>query len=269
MRVAILGAGVIGRCLAHALVARGDDVIAVRRTPQPAEPHLTWLAADLQHLEPHQLEGPLDAVVLCVAPSPGDSYDSTYPPGARAALALARHHDSTHLVSTSSTGVYGGRDGEVVTEASLRRGGPPSLLESEDVLLGADRPGTTVLRVAGLYGPGRDPRDRYREPSRLPNGGAHWVNLVHHHDVVGAILLALTWRGAARVLNVADGAPTLAKDICRHLAALDGRDADALHFPPTAPSARSNQRIDVTALRATGWRPRYPSFREGFAHGLE
>ncbi len=237
-------------------------MVAVRRSPRAPEARLTWLAADLQHLEPGRIEGPVDAVVLSVAPGTGDSYAGTYPPGARAALALARHHAARHLVYTSSTGVYGERDGAVVTEQSPRQGGPPELLEAEDLLLGAALPGTTVLRVAGLYGPGRDPRSRYRDPAQLPSGGRHWVNLVHHDDVAAALEGALAWSGPPRVLNVSDGAPTLASDVCRHLAQAEGR---SLVFTPTAPSTRSNQRVDVSALRATGWAPRYPSFREGFA----
>ncbi|MDX2012154.1 MAG: NAD(P)H-binding protein [Myxococcaceae bacterium] len=268
MHVIILGAGAIGRTLARRLVARGNEVIAVRRTPQPSEPSLTWLSVDLQHLDPASIPGPIDAIVLCVAPGAGDGYAATYPPAARAAVALARHHQTKHLVYTSSTGIYGGRDGEVVTETSPRTGGPPELLETEDLLLTADLPGTTVLRVAGLYGPGRDPRDRYRDPSRLPNGGNHWVNLVHHEDVAASIEHALRWAGPARVLNVADGTPTLAREICRHLAAVEGRDPHALVFSDTPPSARSNQRIDTSALRASGWAPRFPSFREGFSAGL-
>jgi nucleoside-diphosphate-sugar epimerase len=264
MRVAILGAGTVGLTVARLLIARGDQVLAVRRTPQPPEPHLTWLTADLQHLMPSDVPGPLDAVVLCVAPSGSDTYGSTYPPAVRTALALA----AKHLVYTSSTGVYGGREGESMTETSPRRGGPPELLEAEDLLLTSQHSGITVLRVAGLYGPGRDPRGRYRDAARLPNGGEHWVNLVHHHDVASAILQVLPWTGAPRVLNLSDGSPTLAREVCRHLAQVEGRDPKSLTFPPTAPSARSNQRIDTTALRSTGWSPRYPSFREGFAHGL-
>ncbi|MDP2275428.1 MAG: NAD(P)H-binding protein [Archangium sp.] len=265
MRIVILGAGTIGLHLARRLIERGDEVVAVRRSRRPPQARLTWLAADLQHLEPGSIQGPVDAVVLTVAPGTGDSYAATYPPGARAALALARHHAAGHLVYTSSTGVYGERDGAVVTEQSPRRGGPPELLEAEDLLLGAGLPGTTVLRVAGLYGPGRDPRARYRDPAHLPNGGRHWVNLVHHDDVAAALEGALDGSGPPRVFNVSDGAPTLASDVCRHLAQAEGRSPAALVSPPTAPSVRSNQRVDVSALRATGWTPRYPSFREGFA----
>jgi nucleoside-diphosphate-sugar epimerase len=268
MHVVILGAGTIGLELAGALIPLGHEVLAVRRTPGADAPGLSWLAADVQRLEVATITRPVDAVVLCIAPGPGDTYANTYPPAARAAVALARHHGARHLVYTSSTGVYGGRDGAIVTEATPRNGGPAQLLDAEDTVLEAGLAGTTVFRVAGLYGPGRDPRGRYRDPAALPNGGAHWVNLVHHADVASAITHALSWTGPARVLNLADGSPTLAKDLCRHLAEIEGRDATALSFAPTAPSARSNQRVDITALRATGWTPRFPSFREGFAQGL-
>jgi nucleoside-diphosphate-sugar epimerase len=268
MRVIILGAGTIGLHLARRLVDRGDEVVAVRRSVRPSEARLTWLAADLQHLDAARVSGPVDAVVLSVAPGSGDSYAATYPPGARAALALVRQHSARHLVYTSSTGVYGERDGAVVTEQSPRRGGPPELLEAEDLLLAAGLTGTTVLRVAGLYGPGRDPRPRYRDPAKLPSGGRHWVNLVHHDDVASAIELSLSWLGPPRALNVSDGAPTLARDLCRYLAQTEGRAPETLVFPETAPSARSNQRVDVAALRATGWAPSYPSFRQGFASNL-
>jgi nucleoside-diphosphate-sugar epimerase len=265
MRVVILGAGTIGLQLARRLIDRGDEVVAVRRAPGSAQPGLTWLAADLQRFDAGLITGPVDAVVLTIAPGAGDSYAATYPPAARTAVELARRHGARQLIYTSSTGVYGEREGGVVTEESPRRGGPAELLDAEDLLLGAGLAGTTVFRVAGLYGPGRDPRPRYRDPALLPSGGRHWVNLVHHEDVAAALEHALAWSGPPRVLNLSDGAPTLARDVCLNLAAVEGRSPETLVFPETAPSARSNQRVDVTALRASGWAPKYPSFREGFS----
>jgi nucleoside-diphosphate-sugar epimerase len=98
--------------------------------------------------------------------------------------------------------------------------------------------------------------------------GAYWVNLAHRDDIVGAVLGAMHHEGDARVLNVADGAPAQAADIARWLATSAGRDASALVFDGDGVPARSNQRVANAALLATGWRPEYPSFREGFARGL-
>ncbi len=272
LRLAVLGAGYIGSATARALAARGDLVWAVRRRAHPPEPGITWLAGDITSGVIEGLPASLDAVVLAVAPSgPGDDYERIYPPAARAAAVLARAHSARALVYTSSTGVYGERDGAWVDEATPARGeGPGSraLIEAEQVLLGADLTGVTVLRVAGIYGPGRDPRPRFAQADQLPMHGAYWVNLAHRDDIVRAILGMLEHTGEARVLNVADGAPTQAADIARWLAAEAGGDPNALRFDHGAPLSRSNQRVANAALCATGWRPAYLSFREGFRDGL-
>ena len=271
-RIAVLGAGYVGRAVATTLVQAGHAVWAVRRTPQPPQPGLTWLAGDIASGPVPGMPAALDAVVLTVAPSGlADSYDRVYPPSARAALALARTTGAGTVTYTSSTGVYGGRDGAWITEASARAGEGPgnaALKAAEDALLESGMAGVSVLRVAGIYGPGRDPRGRFADPARLPMRGAYWVNFAHQHDIVAAIVGALAHAGPPRVLNVADGTPTQAADIARWLAAARGADPAALVFADAGAPSRSNQRISNAALVATGWQARYPSFREGFTSGL-
>ena len=272
LRVAVLGAGYVGGAVARALAARGDVVWAVRRRSHPPEAGITWLAGDVASSMVAGLPASLDAIVLAVAPSGGlDSYDRVYPPAARAAVALARTTGARALVYTSSTGVYGERDGGWVDESTPARGEGPgnrALIEAEQLLLTSGLIGVTVLRVAGIYGPGRDPRPRFADTGQLPMRGAYWVNLAHRDDIVRAILDSVHYPGESRILNVADGAPTQAAEIARWLAVQDGRDPDALRFDGNAPLARSNQRVATAALLATGWQPGFPSFREGFLHGL-
>lgn len=271
-RIAVLGAGYVGGTAARALAARGDMVWAVRRRAIAPESGITWLAGDVTSGTITGLPASLDALVLGVAPGRGlDSYDRIYPPAARAAVALARATGARALVYTSSTGVYGGRDGAWVDEATPVRGEGPgnrALIEAEHALLTSGLPGVTVLRLAGIYGPGRDPRPRFADAGQLPMRGEYWVNLAHRDDIVRAILDAVLHGGDPRVLNVADGSPTQAAEITRWLAAQAGRDPSELHFDGTGTLARSNQRVATTALLATGWRPAYPSFREGMLHGL-
>lgn len=254
------------------MVARGDRVWAVRRRVQAPEPGITWLAGDVTTGVIPGFPEALDAVVLAVAPSgAGDEYDRIYPPAARAAVALARASGARALAYTSSTGVYGEREGGWVDESTPVRGEGPgnrALIEAEQQLMGSGLSGVTVLRVAGIYGPGRDPRPRFARTDQLPMRGEYWVNLAHRDDIVRAILDAVAYTGTARVLNVADGAPTQAADIARWLAVQAGRDPAELRFTGDGALARSNQRVATAALRATGWRPAYPSFREGLLHGL-
>lgn len=271
-RIAVLGAGYIGTAVARALVASEHRVWAVRRQPAAAHDGITWLAGDLTAGTVPGLPETLDAVVLSVAPSgSGDSYAETYPPAARTALALAGRSGARALVYTSSTGVYGEREGGWVGESSVRRGAGPgnaALIEAEDVLLQSGSLGTTVLRVAGIYGPGRDPRGRYAQPGMLPMRGQYWTNLAHQADIVTAIIASLSFDGTPRALNVSDGHPALAADVARWCAAERGEDPSRLMFTNDAPLGRSNQRVSNAALLATGWIPQFPSFREGFRRGL-
>ncbi len=270
-QIAVLGAGYVGGAVARALTDRGDQVWAVRRRPHADESGITWLEGDLAGGPVRGLPPRLDAVILTVAPSgEDDSYADTYPPAARRALQLTREHGAGTLTYTSSTGVYGGMDGAWVDEASPRdgQGSTLALIAAEDLLLGSAVPGVTVLRVAGIYGPGRDPRARFTKASALPMRGEYWVNLAHREDIVAAILQTLDRTGEPHALNVADGTPTQAADVARWLATERGEDPAALDFANAESRSRSNQRIAVGALMATGWHPRYPSFREGFREGL-
>ncbi len=266
-RIAVLGAGYVGGAAAAALAAAGARVWAVSRRAGGAPPGVVPLAADLGAGPPDGLPAGLGAVVLTVAPSGAtDSYAATYPPAARAAVALARKTAAPALVYTSSTGVYGGRDGQWVDEASPRGGtgrGHAALCEAEDLLLGSGLPGVTVLRVAGIHGPGRGICSRYAEPARLPLRGRCWVNLAHLDDIVAAIMFGLTYRGAPRVLNVCDGAPAQAADVARWCAEQRGEDPEALAFTCDDPPTRSNQRVSNAALCALGWRPQHASYRDG------
>ncbi|MBK8166882.1 MAG: hypothetical protein IPK64_13145 [bacterium] len=251
---------------AAALAAAGSRVWAVKRRGGAAPEGVRVVAADLAAGPPAGLPERLDAIVLAVAPGgSADSYASTYPPAARAAVALARATAARSIVYTSSTGVYGGKNGEWVDEKSPRSGAGPgqaALCEAEDLLLESGLTGVTVLRIAGIYGPGREICPRYANSEKLPLRGSCWVNLAHRDDIVAAMVLALQYSGSPRVLNVCDGAPAQASEVARWCAGVRGEAPDAQKFNCDDPPTRSNQRISNAALRDLGWRPRFASFRE-------
>ncbi|MDZ7631751.1 MAG: NAD(P)-binding domain-containing protein [Gemmatimonadaceae bacterium] len=272
-RIAVLGAGYIGSALAAQAAAAGHAVWAVRRSAVETAPDgVTWLRGSVAAGAVAGLPAALDLVVLTVAPSFGsDGYESTYPPAAAGALAIARATGAGQVIYTSSTGVYGGQDGAWVTEASPRLGrgaGNDALIAAEDILLQSESPSVHVLRVAGIYGPGRDPRARMRDAAALPERGEYWTNLAHRDDIVGAILHVAARGDVSGVFNVSDGQPALAADVSRWLAAAAGADPERLVFANEAQRSRNNQRVSSAALQATGWVPRYASFREGFSRGL-
>ncbi len=274
LQIAVLGAGYVGSAVAREAAARGHAVWAVRRsaTGGGMTDGVTWLTGDLATARLPGLPQRLDAVILTVAPSRGaDGYDTTYPPSARAAVAVAQQRGARALVYTSSTGVYGGRDGAWVTESSPRLGAGESnaaLIAAEDIVLAAQVPCVTVLRVAGIYGPGRDPRSRMRNTASLAQRGEYWTNLAQRDDIVAAVLHALQLPLGERALNVSDGAPATAADVARWLVQSEGGDPDQLVFGNDAQRSRNDQRVSNASLVETGWQPQFPSFREGFTSGI-
>ena len=170
-------------------------------------------------------------------------------------------------VHVSSTGVYGQTDGAVVTEESPTEPREESgrvVLEAERTLLAA-RPGATVLRFAGIYGPGR-----WLRKAALLAGEAYtadaekWLNLIHLADGVRAVRCAETHAGGG-VFNVADDEPVRRRDFYTESARLLGAPP-AVFTPPATPAAEANRRVsNALARRVLGFAPRYTSYREGLA----
>lgn len=244
------------------------------------------LDALLASLSAMHVGAPSDAVpgpvhvVLCVAPSRsrGDSYGNLYPAAARGAARLAVALGARTLVYTSSTGVYGVTDGSWVTE--LREIHPRdervrALFDAEQAVLhhasdasrrhvprtpgDSGRTGRIVLRVAGLYGPQRDPGPRFSPGVPLEGDGLVWCNFAWRDDVVSAVALVqenAVFHQGQHVFNCADGHPVLGRDIAGSLGAAPGAEDGFARTP-------GRQRIAVDRLRDAGWTPRVPDVYTG------
>ncbi|HYZ75153.1 MAG TPA: NAD-dependent epimerase/dehydratase family protein, partial [Chthoniobacterales bacterium] len=113
-----------------------------------------------------------------------------------------------HLIFTSSTSVYAQTDGSLVTEtdsAEPERETGKILRETEELVL--EHRGT-VLRLAGIYGPGRCvPLEKLLSGEAAIEGeGERIMNSIHRDDAVSACHLAAEhrWQG---IFNVADNTP--------------------------------------------------------------
>jgi nucleoside-diphosphate-sugar epimerase len=277
--VLVVGPGWLGGAVAEALTGQGALVWTLQRsvpTPPsvPGSHPITPLQGDIR-LPPTQapwvdaLPASIDHVVVCIAPSrhAGDGYQATYPAAVAGSLAIAEARHSRSITYTSSTGVYGRADGAWSLETDpivARDERQEALLEAEQILRRSETTGLgrTVLRVAGLYGPGRDPAPRFS--GRMPTGASDvWCNFSWRDDVVSAIshIIRNPEPGAARVFNCADGVPLRASTIARALGAKPSAPGSAEDIA-VAPG-RSNQRITADALRATGWAPRMSTVLDG------
>lgn len=279
MKVLIVGCGYIGLPLAQALVQQGHTVYGLRRRwaePPPAD--ILPLEADITRLASLSLlPREYDWVVNCAAAAGGqvEAYRDLYVVGNQNLCSWLAARPPRKWVYTSSTGVYGQNDGSEVSEASPTEPEAPTarvLVEAENCLQGAarDQFPTVILRVAGIYGPGRGYalQQFLRGEARLEGEGARFLNMIHRDDVIGAILAALDRGQPGAVYNAVDHEPVSQAAFFGWLAAALQRP-----LPPRAamgeelPRKRgvTNKRVSGAKLRSElGYQFKYPDFRAGY-----
>ena len=198
-----------------------------------------------------------------------------------AALGGAR---PTVLLYMSTTGVYGDTGGASVTEASpvapandrsRRRAAAEATAQAWCAGQGVR---CVVLRVPGIYGPGRLPLDRLRrgEPALQP-ADAGPGNRIHVDDLVTACVAALE-RPVHGVFNVSDGNPATTTEFLQRTAALAGLPPPPLVALAEAPRRispgmlaflRESRRVDNRRMREQlGVEPRYARLDDGIAASL-
>jgi nucleoside-diphosphate-sugar epimerase len=205
----------------------------------------------------------------------------------KGALRLAQDFEIPRVVYTSSTGVYAESNGGLVDEtsdlepvgfgsrSSNARALPRAarLVMAERIIRGALPRSAVIARLSGLYGPGRNPLPRYESEEAADPASEYWTNRVHLDDAISAIETLCRVDLPDGVANVSDDEPAKVSEIVRWIQEMRGQRTNAMAADPavagrsSTPRTRtsSNKRISNTRLRALGWTPRYPSFREGFA----
>jgi nucleoside-diphosphate-sugar epimerase len=274
MRVLVAGAGWLGSAVARALVARGDQGIALRRDPARAAalaaPGITPLALDLTSPDAASRLPEFDAVVACQSAGgdTAEAYRGAYVEANRTLLAAAARHGARKLVYTGSTGVFGQRNGDVVNEATPPAPASPSaevLVEAERLVLwGSGGVPACLLRFSGLYGPGRaGVITRVREGRLcLGPGDDAFMNFCHLDDAVTFVLAALDRGEAGATYHGSDAAPTRRREVVTWIAGQLGVKPARSESPAGGP----NRAIDSTRTRQLlGVTLRYRSFREGLA----
>ena len=198
---------------------------------------------------------------------------SSVPPAGDSDPVLDRYGDRLGhgwLGYLSSTGVYGDAQGAWVDESAPTGTGRRSARSEADarwLALGA-----RVFRLPGIYGPGRSALDRVREgrAQRIDMAGQVFSR-VHVEDIVSGVLAGLI--GPPGAYNLADDLPcsqnAVIEEACR-LLVVPPPPLQSLDEANLSPMARGfyaeNRRVaNGKAKRVLGWKPRYPTFREGLA----
>lgn len=267
----IVGCGFLGEAAADFFSGRGWRVVGLTHSPESAarlkdKPYAV-IAADLSDLSALAAvragRSGFDFVVHCASSGRGDpeAYRAVYVDGM---AHLARVFPESRLIFTGSTSVYAQTDGAWVDETSATEPGRETgrlLLAAEAATLAA---GGTVLRLAGLYGPGRSVlRQKFLDGTAiLEGGGGRWINQIHRDDAVRAIASVLQSGKSGAICNVADDQPATQREIYGWMAEYFSRP-----LPPVGPPdlgrkrGWTNKRVANARLRALGWTPEFPSYR--------
>ncbi len=278
-RLLVLGCGYIGAEVLRQATRAGWQAQGVVRSAASAE---RLVAEGLEVTSFDVLSGDLnvlgegwDAVVYALSAGGGGeaAYAAAYTTGPARVARWVEQKKFRSLVLTSSTGVYR-QEGEV-DEASVAGGDGPSdaLVAGEQAILSASIPVRCVLRLGGLYGPGRHYLlDQLRRGERVVGGVVSYrINYLHQHDAASAVLAAVSAPVGAHLFNVTDGHPVtkeaLAGWICQQLG------GPAPTFDASAPAGPRAQRtgrvtpdrwVRSEAIRAKlGWKPQFSSVFEG------
>lgn len=116
--------------------------------------------------------------------------------------------------------------------------------------------GAIVLRVAGIYGPGRNPLDWLRTGRVTPS--RKYVNLIHVEDLAAICLAALARGTPGETYNVSDGTPHTWEDIC-----LIAKQRLNVHSVRTAATQDAGKRISNAKLtQDLGYSIRHPDLYE-------
>jgi nucleoside-diphosphate-sugar epimerase len=260
---------------------KGERIVGTSRAPERAEAAgegFEILAFDGAYADPRIPARLAESDILLASIAPGENGD---PALAHFAPAIAGSHWRA-IVYLSTVGVYGDCQGAWVDEGSATR----PLSARSRARLGAEEAwrelGRTIdapvhiLRLAGIYGPGRNALVNLRDgvARRIVKRGQVF-NRVHVDDIAQAIALAIEAgdRQAIRqgIWNVADDEPAPPEDVLAFAAGLLDIPAPpeiSFERAQLSPLARSffeeNKRVSNARLkRELGFKPLYPTFREG------
>lgn len=273
MNVLVAGCGYVGSALAAELVRAGHRVWGLRRDVRGLPAGVLPVAADLlSRTALDVLDDAIDRVVYAASPADRSerAYEDAYLRGLENVLVVLERKGAplARVILTSSTAVYAQDDGSGVDESSPAEPARPAgrtLLEAERMLRGRAFEGV-ALRFAGIYGPGRTWLVR-----RVHSGAARvlrradpprYGNRIHRDDCAGALAHLLALERVEPIYLGVDDAPAPLAEVYDFVAELLG-------VPPPAEGDSDegrggNKRCSNARLRASGYAPRVPSYREGY-----
>ncbi len=274
--ILIVGYGDLGGEIGRLLIKDGLSILGLSRSERTHVDGISRLTGDVT--KPETL-GCLTAVepqvlIYCVAASEqsDDSYRAHYVDGLRQVLAALRQgRNLKHVFFVSSTRVYGQAGNFSLSETDQAEPsdfGGVRLLQAEQLLNNLPC-GHTVLRLSGIYGPGRDRLLKLAiDPASWPRQN-NWSNRIHRDDAAAFIVFLIHKVFHGQVLDdcyiVTDSCPALQLEVLRWLA--EQMDLKPGPCEPDAPAG--GKRLSNARMLGSGFRLRHPDYQAGYANLIE
>lgn len=250
--VCIVGCGYVGRRLARDYLDRGIAVRGIVRTPGSRD----TLVSEGIYPVVADLDCPGTAKDLCIE-SPACFYLAPPPPQGEQDPRIRHFLDGLcdqplpeRILYVSTSGVYGDCKGAWVDETQAlrpatlrarRRADAESALHDWSQHVGKS---VVILRVPGIYGPGRLPLERLRRQHPvLREADAPFTNRIHVDDLVAACIAAMERGCPGAAYNVSDGHPSSMTDYFNRIA-----DRAGLPRPPAVSRAEAQTALSPGML---------------------
>ncbi len=249
-KVFIAGCGYIGERIARLCRETGAEVTCMVRSPEHASrlesAGFTAIATALDDSDALSALNLADHIIFYLVPPPGggiiDSRTRNF------IVQLAKAERPAKIVYMSATSVYGAAGGEVVTEESptlpdtamgKRRLDAEAAFRDYGAVSGIP---VVILRVSGIYGPGRLPLMQISQGQPLLNEDESGPSNRIHADDLAAVSIAAAEKGTdGDLFNVSDGHPS-------SMTSYFNACADALGFPRQPQVTMSEARIVMPPL---------------------
>lgn len=210
----IVGCGQVGLRVARRLQANGRAVVGLVRSNAAAE-RLEVAGIEVRQCDLDNRPLPVKCVVgsrdiFYFAPPPAEGEDDPRMTGLLAAL----ERSPRRFVYISTSAVYGDCHGDWITEVQPVNPTTPRgrrrLVAERQLQVWAEAHGVQwiILRVPGIYGPGKLPLARLQKDLPvLREADAPWTNRIHIDDLAAVCVAAMTSTHTNTVYNVSDGSP--------------------------------------------------------------
>ncbi|HEU5156931.1 MAG TPA: NAD(P)-dependent oxidoreductase [Streptosporangiaceae bacterium] len=274
MKILVAGAtGVIGRSLVPLLIDAGHEVAGTTRRPERAE-SLTELGArplivdafDADALRAAVTAERPDVIVHQLTDLSAEDFKANSrlrAEGTRNLVAAARAADVETMIAQSIAWLYLPGPTPAVEDDPLDPSAPPydGVAALETAV--ATMPRGVVLRYGAFYGPGTwyapdgaiADRVRAGELALTPA----WTSFVHVDDAAAATLAALDW--PAGPVNIVDDDPATANDWLPVYSDIIGAPEPGV----ARHAAATGRPVSNAKAHDLGWKPKYSTWRTGFA----